>query len=47
LEEAIADSQNARSIWLENRKQGASAGQLASSLPSEKDALQKFLNLNQ
>ena len=47
LEEAMLDSQRARSTWLENRKRGASAGQLASSLPSEKDALQKLLNLNQ
>ena len=47
LEDALRDSQFARSSWLEKRKLDASSGRLATSVPSEKDALQKFLNLNQ
>ena len=47
LEDILSDSQSARADWLESRRKGLAAGQLASSVPSEKDALQKFLQLGQ
>lgn len=47
LEDILYDSQSARSAWLERRRKDPAAGQLATSVPSEKDALQNFLNLGQ
>ncbi len=47
LEDLLYDSQSARADWLERRRKDPAAGQLATSEPSEKDALKNFLKLGQ
>ncbi|MDK2979693.1 MAG: prephenate dehydrogenase [Chloroflexota bacterium] len=46
LEEVLRSSQTARADWLEKRLKGVATGKQATNVPSEKDALQHFLNLN-
>jgi prephenate dehydrogenase len=45
LEALLRQAQEARSDWLRKRESGAPAGKLATSVPSEKDALENILKL--